>query len=117
MLNRLPAAAARPDLFCYQKRDAMTKISSSDTVVRDNDLLFSAVNNEMVIFQIRQDTYFALDEIGTDIWQRLAQPCAVAELCRDLVQDYDADYAVIERDVLTLLNAMAAADLVQVVAS
>lgn len=90
----------------------MSEISSTTIVSRDADLLFSAVNRELVIFQIKQGAYFSLDEIGADIWRRIEAPVTVSALCDDLATDYAADRATIERDVLALFAEMTAADLI-----
>ncbi len=89
-------------------------VSLADTVVRYADLLFSAVDAEMVIFQVKQDAYFSLDEIGADIWHRLEQPIGVGALCEALGRDYEAEPATIHRDVLALLNQMAVAELIRI---
>lgn len=89
----------------------MIRIDATTSVSRGNDLLFSSVDGEMVIFNIGQGAYFSLDPVGTDIWNRLATPVTVSALCDALADEYDADRADIERDVVALLNEMQAADL------
>ncbi len=92
----------------------MTELTSSATVVRSPELLFSSIDRELVIFEIKQDTYFSLDDIGADIWRRLERPVAVTALCSGLAEHYVAEPSVIERDVLVLLAEMQAAGLVVV---
>ncbi|CCG42683.1 PqqD family protein [Magnetospirillum molischianum] len=91
----------------------MTELSSATTVLRDPELLFSPVNHDLVIFQVKQSAYFSLDEIGADIWRRIECPVTVSALCDDLATEYQADRAVIERDVLALLTQMTAAELIE----
>lgn len=90
----------------------MTEIQPTNIVSRDPGLLFSAVDCEIVVFQINQGAYFSLDEIGADIWRRIESPVTVATLCDDLAIEYAADRAIIEQDVLALLADMAAAELI-----
>jgi hypothetical protein len=52
--------------------------------------------------------YYGLDDIGSEIWQRLETPRKFSELVDSLVADYDADRAVIAEDVRMLLTDMAA---------
>jgi hypothetical protein len=92
----------------------MIEISLIATVMRDPELLFAELNRELVIFHIKRGAYFSLDEIGADIWRRIEQPLTVAALCEALVNEYTADRATIEGDVLALFARMRAADLIEV---
>jgi len=65
--------------------------------------LEAEVNGEVVLMSVERGTYYGLDDIGSDIWRRLAQPATFAELCRGLAVSYDAGPEVIARDVETLL--------------
>lgn len=77
------------------------------------DVLATEVNGEMVMMDVEKGVYFGLDAIGTDIWKRLEVPVTAAELTDMLSRDYDAEPAVIERDVLALLSSMAEQGLVE----
>ena len=90
----------------------MSGLSTGTTLVRNKDMLFSHIDQEVVIFHIMQGAYFSLDAIGADIWSRLDTPMTVAALRDSLTADYGADRAEIERDVLLLLTDMMGADLV-----
>lgn len=65
--------------------------------------LEAEVNGEVVLMSIERGTYYGLDEIGSDIWHRLAEPTRFADLCRALAGSYDAAPDVIARDVEALL--------------
>lgn len=84
------------------------------TVVRTRDVLAADVDGELVLMSVEQGLYFGLDAIGADIWGRLEEPVRVADLCASLAADYEGDPATIERDVLALLDRMAARGLVAV---
>lgn len=85
----------------------MSKITLETTVVRSSDVLFSPVDNELVMMDIEQGAYFSLDRVGASIWNQLAEPLVVTDLCKQLMQQYDVDQATCETDVLALLNDMA----------
>lgn len=85
----------------------MHEITLNSTVVRSSDVMASAVDNELVMMDIERGVYYSLDQIGTDIWNRIAEPVTVADLCAQLVQHYEVDPATCEADVLALLNDMA----------
>jgi hypothetical protein len=93
--------------------EADTHIADSTVISRSSSVLTAEVNGEIVMMSIEQGQYFGLDDIGSDIWKRLDSPCSFAGLIDRLAADYDADRARIAADVRTLLERMAAKDVVK----
>jgi hypothetical protein len=91
-------------------------LSLTSLVKSANDLISAPVNNEVVILSVERGTYYGLDEIGTEIWQRLESPMRIDMLCEELAAKYAADRQTIERDVLALLESLFAEGLVTVTA-
>ena len=91
-------------------------LSLTSLVKSANDLISAPVNSEVVILSVERGTYYGLDEIGTEIWQRLESPMRIDMLCEDLAAKYAADRQTIERDVLALLESLFAEGLVTVTA-
>lgn len=89
-------------------------LSLDATVCRSEDQLSTEMDGETVLMSIARGSYFNLDAVGTDIWQRLEQPVIVSDLCAQLGREYDADGDTIARDVLALLNQLAAKGLIEV---
>jgi hypothetical protein len=88
-------------------------IDSATRISRSPSVLTAEVDGEIVMMSIEQGRYFGLDDIGSDIWKRLEQPCSFATLIDRLAADYDADRATIAADVEALLGRMAAQDVVR----
>jgi hypothetical protein len=82
-------------------------------ISRSPAVLTAEVDGEIVMMSIEQGRYFGLDDIGSDIWKRLEQPCSFVTLVDRLAADYDADRATIAADVEALLGRMAAQDVVR----
>ena len=91
-----------------------TSLSLSSLVRWSDDQLAATVDQEIVILSVERGSYYGLDDIGSEIWQQLAQPISVGVLCDALAAKYDADRAIIERDVLGLLEKLVAEGLVSV---
>ena len=87
-------------------------LSPTSTVQRSEEQIAASVDDEIIILSVERGSYFGLDDIGSDIWERLANPIRVDALCDALAAEYDADRAMIERDVLALLGKLLAAGLV-----
>jgi hypothetical protein len=81
-------------------------LSLNDQVMVNADILTTEIDSEIVMMDVESGNYYNLDEIGSQIWRRMAAPLAVEQLCRDLEALYDAPAAVIEQDVLTLLTRL-----------
>lgn len=50
--------------------------------------------------------YLALDDIGTDIWERIDRFPLMHDLCNALAQDYGADSETIQADVRKLVSIL-----------
>lgn len=92
------------------------ELTLSSTVQWSSDQIAATVDREIVILSVERGSYYGLDEIGSEIWQQLANPIRVEALCDALATNYDADRRTIERDVLVLLKGLAAEGLIQVAA-
>ncbi|WP_428249789.1 PqqD family protein [Ferrovibrio sp.] len=90
------------------------QISQKARIRRRPPVLSTEVEGVVVMMDMENGLYFGLDEIGTDIWQRLEAPMTVGELVAGLSQSYAADNNIIERDVLALLLNMAKHGLVDI---
>ena len=92
----------------------MTKISRETTVVRSEDFLASTVGNELVMISIERGHYYALDDIGSRVWELLAKPITVADLCALLQPHFAVTPEQCEADVLAFLAELHEEGMVQV---
>ncbi len=89
-------------------------LSLMSLVQWSGDPIAAPVDEELVILSVDRGTYYGLDDIGSEIWQRLETPVRVDALCDALTEKYEGDRATIERDVLQLLENLAADGLISV---
>jgi len=59
------------------------------------------------MMDVQAGSYFSLDSIATDIWNRVGDGIGFLELCTALEKDYDADADTIARDVAAFVEKMA----------
>lgn len=92
----------------------MMEIGLKDKIRINPVVLATDVDGEMVMMDAERGSYYGLNAIGSDIWNRLAEPTVVADLCSDLSRAYDAPAERIEAETLELLRLLAEKNLVLV---
>jgi PqqD family protein of HPr-rel-A system len=65
------------------------------------------LGGETVILDIPSGQYFALSEIGAQIWLLLESPRTLGDLCSRLAEEYDVEPGRCEADVSALLDQLA----------
>jgi coenzyme PQQ synthesis protein D (PqqD) len=86
---------------------SFSTIGENTLITRRSGLLAAAVREETIMMDIESGQYYGLDDIGSEIWQRLESPRKFGDLIDGLVTEYDADRSVIAEDVRKLLSIMA----------
>ena len=87
-------------------------IGEETRIYRTGSVLTAEIGKQIVMMDIESGRYLGLDDIGSVIWQRLETPRTFGDLVDSLVEDYDAERAVIAQDVRELLKEMAAQSVV-----
>jgi imidazolonepropionase-like amidohydrolase len=82
-------------------------IGEATLIRRTASVLTAEIDKQIVMMDIESGRYLGLDDIGSVIWKRLETPRTLGDLVDSLVEDYDAERAVIAQDVRELLKEMA----------
>ena len=77
--------------------------------------LYSEIDSEAVILDVDSGTYFGLNEVSNRIWQLLQTPTDSEQLIAQILEEYEVAPEEVREDVLSLLNDMSNAGLVEVV--
>lgn len=78
-------------------------ITLQTRIKRSEHALSSPVAKELVMFDTNAGKYYGLNEIATDIWNRLEKPLAVEKLCDQLTDEFDVSAGECRQDVLNFL--------------
>jgi Coenzyme PQQ synthesis protein D (PqqD) len=89
-------------------------ISNTSIVVASGDQISSDLAGEVVMLNLKNGTYYGLDDVGARIWSLIQEPRAVAAVRDTILQEYDVEPDRCERDLLALLDELAAAELIEV---
>lgn len=81
-------------------------LSLSSRVKVSDDTLFQELSGETVLLELSRGVYYGLDEIGTRIWNLLAEGRSLEGTVDVLVEEYDVDRARGAADVLRLVGEL-----------
>ncbi len=72
------------------------------------------MNGEVVILDLKSGTYYGLDLLGARVWGLIEQPASIVTIRDAIMSDYDVDADTCERDIVSFLEQMQAAGLVDI---
>jgi hypothetical protein len=81
-------------------------IPLSAMVVVADDVLSSELGSEHVLLNLRDGTYYGLEDVGSHIWKMVQNPVSVAEICEAIVETHEVDPERCRRDVVKLLGEL-----------
>ena len=90
-------------------------VNLSTTVQASDDVVVSQLDDEIVMMSIEKGAYYGLDEIGSRVWELLAAPRTVSEICDTLVQEYDVAREQCEQDMQEWFTELAGEDLIRII--
>ena len=90
------------------------KDAKNKTVAVVKEQVSCALDGDTVILHLGSGTYYGLNAVGSTLWSLIQEPRTIAEIHERLLQQYDADAAECERDLLNLLDDLSKAGLVEI---
>ena len=81
-------------------------ISLDALVTPSDDAVFRELDGQSVLLNLATGMYFGLDAVGTHVWQLALENGSLRAVRERLVDEYDAEPAAIERDLLALAEAL-----------
>ena len=90
-------------------------ISLNSVVVQAENMISSELDGETILMGVNQAAYFGLDATSQRIWDLIAQPKKVSDVCDQLLEEYDVDRATCEQQVFSFLTELNKEGLIRVV--
>lgn len=72
-------------------------------MVAADRVLARRVGEDTVILDVDGNTYYSLGEVGSLVWELLAQPRTIDEVCEAVIDRYDVESTQCHADVEALL--------------
>lgn len=92
----------------------MLELSPNARVCRSDEPVSAAVEREIVMLSHEQGKYFHLNSVAASIWDLLAEPTSVAEICASLERRYQISSQDCRSQVLEFLGELDARSLLTV---
>ena len=80
---------------------------------RNAPLLEAEVGNELVALDPAAGLCFGFNEVAARVWQRLAEPATLEQICDELTADFEVDRDQCFTEVQELLDDMEAKQLIE----
>ena len=84
----------------------------SDRVSIPAQVMARTVGEETVRLDLASGTYFGLDPVGARIWGLMGESKTLAEICGQMLEEYEVSREELERDTLKLAQELAAQGLI-----
>ncbi len=89
-------------------------LSLNSVVVVGKAPVFSNVGDEIVILNPQNGHYYGLNPLGARIWTLIQEPTRVSQVRDTLLAEYEVSAEECERDLLDILESLAAQGLIEV---
>lgn len=83
------------------------------TIVAAKDQVSCNLAGETVILNFKSGVYYGLDPVGTFIWNLVQNPKTLEDVREALLNEYQVEPDRCERDLLILIEDLAAAGLIE----
>ncbi|MBI4647124.1 MAG: lasso peptide biosynthesis PqqD family chaperone, partial [Bacteroidia bacterium] len=80
-----------------------TKLTKDSVVSQNPDILFSNIEGETVMMSIHKGEYYGLNPVSSRIWELIAAPVSIKQICDILMQEYEVSSEQCEHEVIDFL--------------
>ena len=84
------------------------------SITISKDVLAQELAGETVLLDLASESYFGLDPVGTRVWQLLNEGHDESRMIDILLDEYEVEREVLEKDTVELLDRLNEAGLIQV---
>jgi hypothetical protein len=78
------------------------------------EVLAQELAGETVLLDLASERYFGLDAVGTRVWQLLNEGAGQDALVDTLLEEYEVERKVLEKDISELLGRLSEAGLIEI---
>jgi Coenzyme PQQ synthesis protein D (PqqD) len=90
-------------------------VTIDSVLVQDNEPTAADLDGGVVVLSMRAGSYFGFNQVATEIWNMLAEPCRVGQIFDSLLERHDVDAETLAYDVTPFLQTLVEHRLVRVI--
>ncbi len=83
-------------------------------IVIPEHVLFRELEAESVLLNIETETYFGLDDVGTRMWNVLADADSIQTAYETLLEEYDVEAETLKKDLAAIIGRLQEKGLIQI---
>ena len=84
----------------------------NQAITISSEVMSQEVSGETVLLDLKSESYFGLDEVGTRIWQLMQEKGDLQAVFETLLEEYDVEADQLNTDLSELLGELEEAGLV-----
>jgi hypothetical protein len=85
----------------------------ASVVQRAEGFATAEIDNEVAMLSIEEGKCYALNKVGSQIWNLITEPMRVDQICETLLQRFEVETSVCQQQVIDLLEELRAEGLVR----
>ena len=85
-------------------RYEMNVLEENTVCVKSEDVVFRTIEGETIILNIKNSTYYDLNEVGTEIWERTDGEKSIIDIAKDISKIYDVSVEKAKKDIIKLYS-------------
>jgi hypothetical protein len=90
-------------------------VTIDSILVQDNEPAAADLDGGVVVLSLRAGSYFGFNEVASEIWNMLVEPCRVDQIFASLAERHDVDADTLARDVTPFLQTLIEDRLVRII--
>jgi len=81
-------------------------LTIEDIVAQGGNAVIAEINGEIVALDAAKGTCYGMNKVATRVWNLIAAPRPIREICNILLDEYEIDAPTCETQVLELLDEL-----------
>jgi Coenzyme PQQ synthesis protein D (PqqD) len=90
-------------------------LSAHTVIVASSQQVSCPLGDESAILNLKNSVYYGMNAVGARVWNLLQRPRSVSDLRDVLLDEYEVEKELCERDLIALLQKMHSEGLIEVV--
>ncbi len=89
-------------------------LSKKTIVIQSKDINSTELDDEIVMMNLQEGKYFALNSVGRSIWKNINEKVTVEQVINNIKEEYDVEDAECEHGVISFLEELKKNKLIEI---